>query len=236
MTAGRYLVMAIFKSAIQNGFTYTRQIASIILMIATHTIALAQQVRLNTYASHVFDERFVYKQDGDVYYKGTINRGLQLGAGVEYFANKKLGFELMYLQQNAGMFTTYEARMSDPAKNRDYNVVLSYILIGGNAYINSSQHKVEGFGGLFAGAAVTNVKNPESGSYPPSTKLTWLAKAGCNFWLTDMIGIRLQAQLSSIIQTMGPKSYLGPVGMSSFNSSTWQFSTGGALIFKLTRG
>jgi len=211
-----------------------KQIISVILVITANTIAHTQQLRLNTYAAHVFDERFVYKRDGYIYYKGKIDQGLQLGAGLEYFANKKLAFEIMYLQHSAPMFTTYEAVMANPSKTRNYDLQLSYFLIGGNAYINSRRHKLEGFGGLFGGAAITNVNNPDSGSYPPSTKLTWLARSGCNFWLTNTIGIKLQAQVSSIIQTMGPNRYLGAVVASTY-SSNWQFSLGGALIFKIVK-
>jgi len=214
-----------------------KPILSVVLLIYLGITACAQEIRLSTYAAHVFDENFVYKQSGYTFYKGQINQGLQWGVGAEYFIDKQVGIELTYLRENADMFTTYEARTSDPNKTRNYSLGLNYILLGGNAHFacaNHKEQKLDAYGGVSAGVAISDINTQDNGTMLSSTKFAWSARLGGNIWISHTIGIKLQTQLLSAIQAMGKKESwcLGVVGMSCY-SAIWQFNVGGGLVFRI---
>jgi opacity protein-like surface antigen len=96
--------------------------------------------------------------------------------------------------------------------------------------------KVEGFGGIMAGAAFINVDNPDNNTGNSATKFAWGLKAGVNIWASEKMAIKLQGQLMSAVQGAGGGLYFGTggggAGVSTY-SSMLQFGLGGGLSFAL---
>ena len=83
---------------------------------------------------------------------------------------------------------------------------------------------------------VFNVENPETGDFGSATKFAWGLRLGSNIWVSEKIGLKIQAQLLSATQSMGGGLYFGTggagAGVSTY-SSYYQFNLGGGLVFKL---
>jgi hypothetical protein len=86
------------------------------------------------------------------------------------------------------------------------------------------------------GVGIIDTKNPENGNTQNSTEFAWGMKGGLNFWASERVGIKLQANLMSMVQSVGGGLYFGTggagAGVSTY-SSLLQFSIGGGLSFKL---
>jgi hypothetical protein len=89
---------------------------------------------------------------------------------------------------------------------------------------------------LFAGVAISDIDNPENGNSSSATKFAWGLRLGANIWATEKVGVKLQAQLFSAVQSAGGGFYFGTggsgVGLSTY-STIYQFGLGGGLTFKL---
>ena len=193
-------------------------------------------IRLNVYTDYVFDNNIDSRYDNNNYFTGKINGGFQWGAGLEFILQPEYGIELTYLRQDTKIPLVYLNGSGSP-KRKDFNVGINYIMIGSNRYFGKPGSMVEGFGGLSVGAVVLGIKNPDAGGSSTKTKFAWDARIGANIWATKRVGIKLQAQLASAIQSISGGIFIGSggsgVGLSS-NSTIYQFSLGGGLVFKLT--
>jgi hypothetical protein len=208
---------------------------SILAAILLFTISAgAQDVRLNAYGSYVFDDGVDSYYDQNSYYNGTIKGGFQWGGGLEYMARPNQGIELLYIGQSTTAPMEY---YQDGAKAATFDVNMSYLMLASNRYIKKPQGKVEGYGGLMLGAAFFSVKNPKTSYSGSATKFAWGARLGANIWASEKVGIKLQAQLLSAVQSAGGGLYFGTggagAGVSTY-SSMYQFSLGGGLVFNLS--
>ena len=108
-------------------------------------------------------------------------------------------------------------------------------MLGLQSLVPHPNGKIEGFGGLLAGIALVNVEDPTSGREASTDKFAWGARLGANFWASEKIGIKLQAQLLSVAQATGGGLYFGTggsgVAVSSY-STIYQFGLGGGLTFR----
>ncbi len=99
--------------------------------------------------------------------------------------------------------------------------------------------KAEGFGGMGLGVAFIDSKDPlhqvDSNS---STAFAWQLRGGVIIWGSEKIGIKLQAQLQSAVQSVGGGVYFGTggagAGVSTY-SSLLQFGLGGGLVFNFAK-
>jgi hypothetical protein len=192
----------------------------------------AQGIRLNVYSSYVFDDKVDSYFDQNDYYNGTIRGGYQWGGGLEFMAHPNYGVELMYLRQNTTAPLSY---YNNGVKNTTFDLGVNYIMLGGNRYLRKPGGKVEGFGGLLAGVNVMSVKNPDNGNKTTKTFFAWGFRGGANIWATETIGIKLQAQLLSAVQSVGGGFFFGTGGVGAgltTQSSMYQFGLGGGLVFK----
>lgn len=192
-------------------------------------------IRINLYGSYTFEDSFDSYYDLGNYYQGQIQDGLQYGAGIEFEIRPNTFFELSYLRQdtnaptqyyNGGLFNQFA----------DFDVAMNYIMLGGNHSFRKANSPIEGFGGLMAGIAVIDIKNPKTGSSDSATKFAWGLKGGAIIWATKSVGVKLQAQLLSVTQSVGGGVAIGTGGVSagvSSYSSIYQFSLGGGLVFGL---
>jgi len=96
--------------------------------------------------------------------------------------------------------------------------------------------KAEPYGGFMLGMAIIDTENPENNSSQSATKFAWGLRLGSNIWVSEKVGIKLQAQLLSVPQGAGGSLYFGTggagAGVSTY-STVLQFVLGGGLTFKL---
>src|SRR5436189_632422 len=209
-----------------------------ILLVCFFIPAMSQKsTRLNGYANYVFDDRFDSYYDVNNYYEGKFKGGLQWGAGIEYLPHPSMGIELLYLNQSTNAPTTYlQNGQIGGVKTTNFDVGFNWIMLASNRYVRKPGSKVEGFGGLMAGAVIINVKNPDTGNDNSGTKFGWWFRLGANIWASEKMAIKLQGQLMSAVQGAGGGVYFGTggagAGVSTY-SSMLQFGLGGGLCFAL---
>jgi hypothetical protein len=194
--------------------------------------AYAQGIRLNAYSSYVFDDKVDSYYDQTDFYNGTIKGGYQWGAGIEFMPHSNYGVEIMYLRQNTTAPLNY---YNNGVKFTNFDLGINYIMLAGNRYFSKPGGKVEGFAGGMLGVDVTSVKNPTNSNKTTKTFFSWGFRGGANIWVTEKVGIKLQAQLLSAVQSVGGGFYFGTGGAGaglSTQSSMYQFGLGGGLAFK----
>lgn len=189
---------------------------------------------LKGYGSYVFDDRFDARFDFGQYYDGKIKGGFQWGAGVEYRLYPETGIELMYLRQQTNAPTDYLIDVEPVFTDFDLNI--NYIMLGGLRYADIGGGNIEAFGGAAAGVMFADATNPDSQRSGSVTKFAWGIRGGMTIWGSERVGVMLQAQLLSAVQSMGGGLYFGTggggVGLSSY-STLFQFGLGGGLVFKM---
>jgi len=213
-----------------------RKTALFVILVLITGVACAQKARLNAYGSYVFDDSYDAYYDNNNYYNGKVKGGFQYGGGLEYMIQPHYCIELMYLGRTAHAPTTYQGGIASTYKSTSFDVNLNYLMLGSDTHRANPNGKVEGYGGIFAGALFMNVDNPESGKSASATKFAWLMRLGANIWASPKVGIKLQTQLVSSVDAVGGTVYFGTggagVGLSTY-STLFQFGIGGGLTFKL---
>jgi hypothetical protein len=207
-------------------------ILGIILVTGFTSLATAQNVRLNGYAAYVFDDRIDSYYDPNNYYEGRINGGFQWGASLEYLASPSKGLELKYLRRDCTAPMEY---YKNGIQRKTFDVAMNYILIGASNYFQTGG-KVEPYAGAAIGMDIITLKNADAGSDQTTTKFAWGVKLGTNIWATEKVGIKLQADLLSAVQSAGGSFYFGTGGSGAgigMYSTMYQFVLGGGLTFKL---
>ena len=207
-------------------------ILGIVLIAGFSSLALAQNVRLNGYAAYVFEDNVDSYYDPTNYYEGQINGGFQWGAGLEYMVSPNKGIEIKYLRRDCIAPMDYYL---NGVKHKDFEVALNHILLGASNYFKTGG-KVEPYAGAAIGMSIVTLKNAEAGNDDQATKFAWGIKLGTNIWANDKIGIKLQADLISVVQSAGGGLYFGTggagAGVSTY-STMYQWVLGGGLTFKL---
>ena len=202
------------------------------LVLAITSTSFGQSKRLNLYGSGVFDDKVDSRYDNNNYYNGTIKGGFQWGAGIEFLVKKNQGVELLYLRQDT---KAPILNPSHPVKPVDYDLGINYIMLAGNHYFSKPGGKAEGFAGAMLGADIVSIKNPDNNSSSTVTKFAWGIRGGVNIWMSQNVGIKLQAQLLSAVQSLGGGIFVGTggvgAGVSSY-STLYQFGLGGGLVFR----
>ena len=211
------------------------------LLAMTTAIASAQssskqsKVRLNVYGSYVFDDGFDVYNDANNYFTGTIKGGLQWGGGIEFQANRDFSAELLYLNKASTAPATFKFGAAEPKRTETFDINHHYILLAGNRLQRSSSGKVEGYAGLMAGVLIADVNSPSTSKSGSRTDFTWGGRLGLNYWMSERVGIKLQANILTASKATGGDTYWGywgPVYLNTY-STLWQFGLGGGLTFKL---
>jgi hypothetical protein len=208
------------------------------LLIALLIVASATsygQTRISLYGAYTFEDSFDSYYDSGNYYQGQFQGGFQYGVGIERELQSGTYIELSYLRLDTNAPTQYyDGGLFD--KYADFDVSLNYIMLGANKTFTKPGSKVEGFGGFMAGVGIVNIDNPTNNKSDSATKFAWGLKGGATIWATKKVGVKLQAQLLSITQSIGGGVYFGTggggAGVSSY-SSVYQFNLGGGLVFEL---
>jgi len=220
-------------------FHQSKIMRKIIFLVAAislvSTTLSAQKLRLNAYSAYVFDDNHVASYyNSNSYFEGSVKGGFQWGGGLEYMASGAQGIEIKYLRQDALAPMDYSNGVLTNTK--EFELGINYILLGSNRYFILDNEKIEPFAGAGLGMALINIKNPVPDSDANKEKFSWYLHVGTNIWLSEKVGLKLQAQLLSAVQSVGGGFYFGTggtgAGVSSY-STMYQFGLGGGLVFKL---
>ena len=191
-------------------------------------------LRLNVIGAYAFDDSYEVFQDANTYYNGTVKGGFQYGGSIEYLPSAYGSIELSYVGQSTTSPANFKFGQIGP-KHEDFNVTLNYILLGGNGYFPYDSKKIQGYAGMFGGVVFAGVESPSTGNSGDNTSFAWGGKLGANIWVSEKIGIKVQALLLSSSRVTGGDTYwswYGPIYLNTY-STLWQFSLGGGLTFKL---
>ena len=195
----------------------------------------AQEFRINAYTAYAFDDRFDSYYTNQSYYDGKIKGGLQWGGGLEFMMRPEYSVEVLYLRQSTHAPTEYATGPLN-VEFTDFDLGINYILLGGTRHALAANDKLEGFGGLMAGMVIANLSNPDNGRESSVTKFAWGVRVGGIVWAAQAVGIKMQAQLLSAVQSMGGSFYFGSggsgAGISTY-STIYQFTVGGGLVIRI---
>jgi len=209
---------------------------SIVLVAMVTGLASAQNIRFNAHTAYVFDDKVDSYYSSTDYYEGKIEGGFQWGGGLEFMASPTKGIELKYLRQDTKAPMEYYSFDNNKVMNTEFDLAINYVLLGGTNYFKGVGNKVEPYGGLEIGMAIFDIENPDTGKSEGSTKFAWGFKLGTNIWASEKVGIKLQGELLSAVQSAGGGFYFGTggagAGVSTY-STMYQWILGGGLTFKL---
>jgi hypothetical protein len=214
-------------------FQFKKIILGFIFLAGIASLSTAQNVRFNAYTAYVFDDNVDSYYDPYNYYNGTIKGGFQWGGGLEFMVNQTKGVELKYLRRDA--IAPMEYYKDGRVQEKDFELAMNYILLGGSNYFKTGG-KVEPYAGAAFGMNILTLKNAEPGVDNTTTKFAWGLKLGTNIWASDKVGVKLQADLLSVVQSAGGSFYFGTggtgAGIAAY-STVYQWVLGGGLTFKL---
>ena len=147
---------------------------------------------------------------------------------------KNIGIEISYQRQDTDVPSDYVDGTGQNTKT--FKLGANYIMLGLNNYMTIPNSRFEPFAGGMLGLAIIENKEPLAGAESSTTKFSWGLKAGVNIMATKQIGLKLQAQLLSAVQSVGGGLYLGTggtsAGLNSY-SSMLQLGFGGGLTIRL---
>ncbi len=211
-------------------------ILSVVVFSCLLLSAHAQEKRINLYGGYVFDDNFESFYDSRNYINGKIKGGFQYGAGIEFMVKPDYGVELLWVGQSTTAPTSYFASGYLFEQHTDFNLNLNYALLAGTRYAQNPNGKFEGYGSFMLGALFASAENPDTKNSGSGTKFAWGLRLGGNIWVSDKVGIKIQGQLLSAVQSVGGSLYFGTggagAGVSTY-STMLQFSASSGLVFRL---
>ncbi len=211
---------------------------SLALVICLNLTSQAQELRLNTYAGYVFADKVDSYYSSSSYFEGKIQENLRWGLGIEYKVDDNKAFELQYLRQDTQVPLTYlDDYFGGEVVNTEFDLAMNWIMLNGTNYIKVNE-TVEPFIGGGIGMAIFDVNNPDNGKSEGGTKFAWAIRGGSNFWVSEKVAVRVQANLMSAVQSVGGGIYFGTggggAGVTTY-STMYQFGFEGGLVFLIPR-
>jgi opacity protein-like surface antigen len=212
---------------------------SLALVICHNLTSQAQELRLNTYAGYVFQDKVDSYYSSSSYFEGTIEESLRWGLGIEYKIDANKAFELQYLRQDTNAPITYQdgGYLGGALQNTNFDAAMNWIMLNGTNYIQVNEI-LEPFIGGGIGMGIYNIENPDNGNSDGGTKFAWAIRGGSNFWVSENVAIRIQANLMSAVQSVGGGIYFGTggtgAGLSTY-STMYQFGFDGGLVIRIPR-
>lgn len=189
---------------------------------------------LNGFAGYTFDESFVVQT-----FRGRFLSNAHYGGSVELVLenisteHSERTVEIKY----QGMQTIMDGwvwPLGQPQPSpATYNVSLNYITAGFNNYFGHSR-KVMGYGGINMG--VGWLSNQTEKNRPSPTRFAIGLQGGGRFMFSEKVGLKLYAQLNTVVEGVGGGFYFGPGGSGAVITtfaSVVQFGLGGGLTIAL---
>ncbi|PZF73253.1 porin family protein [Taibaiella soli] len=158
---------------------------------------------------------------------GYIKEAAHWGLSAEFFMDRLRTLELLYQRMDTHA-PLYDGYFGTQLNHDNDKAGLNYIMIGGVNYIPASP-TVMPYGGINLGVCVVTNKEDYT-----ATKFAIGGKLGVKIKASPVVGIKLQAQLLSVVQGAGGGFYVG-TGGSGYGVSTYstvlQFGFTGGLSF-----
>jgi opacity protein-like surface antigen len=202
-------------------------------------LSQAQGLRFNTYGGYVFPDRFDSFFSSNSYFEGRVEDGFRWGAGLEYLIPGGKAIEIQYLRQDTNAPTTWADSQLTGGDVRftNFDLGINWIMFNFTNYFPVSE-VAEPFIGGGLGMGIFSIRNPDTGGSQTPTKFGWNIRGGTNLWVSENVGIRIQASLFSAVQSVGGGLWLGTggagAGLTTF-STMYQFGFDGGLVFKIPR-
>jgi hypothetical protein len=121
-------------------------------------------------------------------------------------------------------------------KSENPTLTIDCFMFGSDGHLHGNSGKVEGYAGLFLGTAHLKSEGSSSGYSWVADKFSLSSRLGCNIWLLDKVGLKLQTQFLMIVRGTGTDAYTGTnannYGLNNY-SGIYQFGLGGGLTIKL---
>lgn len=184
---------------------------------------------LNGILGYTFDEKF------DVGgWPGNLVGAMHYGGSIEYSISKMASrysertVELSY----QGASQDLERLTYQNYQKQTMNVGTNYVTLGVNNYAGRSR-KFMGYGGFNLGIGWMEDKDSDNSS---GVNFAWGLKAGARAMFNEKVGLKLYAQINSIVGGVGGGLYFGSGGASagiSTYASVTQFGLGGGLTVGL---
>lgn len=200
----------------------------LLCILVAGTAVQAQKVELNALTSYMFgaSNDFYYNSSGgNLYFDGSV----MYGGAIDIDLRNNVVLELQYMFQP----TTVRLEGSfNPADAGSLDINNHLIQIGG-LYNRDLSNKATLFGGLLFGMEVFA---PTSSRYDSETRFLGSLTGGTKIWLSEKVGLRLNAMLSMPMIFSGAGFYLG-TGGGGYGVSTaiqlFQFSLGGGIVVRM---
>lgn len=214
-----------------------------LLLSGAFNVLNAQSYKFNLYSAYTLDDDVNAVTDGNNYYSGTVVGGYQWGLGFEYIVKPSYGLELAYFRQDADVDIDYSTNYTanNNLKNEStFSTGLNWIFLGGNKYIPIPGSIVQPYGGLMLGMGIFSsddkqINDTVKYTGQSTTNFAWAGRVGANFMFSPNVGLKLQAQVMSAVQSFGGGLYAGTGGLGAgvdTESSMYQFGFGGALVIQ----
>ncbi len=210
------------------------QTSLIALLVLTFHLILcptvsAQKVDVNALSAYMFGTStdYVYA-NGSRYGEVWIAPSAVYGGAVDIVLRNNIMVEVQYMVQP----TRGQERGLGGIVLRETDLTNHFIQAGG-LYSRSFSRTADVFGGVMFGLEVFDPSKPQ---YETVVRFLGTLTAGTKLWITDAIGIRLQAALNMPMVLSGVGFYFG-AGGPDYGASTFvqllQFNLGGGIVVRI---
>ncbi len=198
---------------------------TVILIMMIFPIAInAQSLDLYGFSGYTFGHSFPI--DGG---RAKIYDGHTFGGAVGIALDENYSIELLYSRQpsrGTAQFTRSNVRYDEP-------IASNYVLIGGQRYFSIAEN-AQLFSGLKIGSAVFSSRRNNFDNY---VKFAGGLSGGVRYFITEEVGLRMQAHLLFPITNLGANLWWNPgagtsVGVTSYTSIV-QFGFTGGMVLRL---
>jgi len=214
---------------------FFKQIVAFIVIGLAITNTINAQTIFNGYGSYVLKGGYNSEYGNADFLHGITCDGLQWGAGVEYLLSQKYGIEGMYLRRNT---RAVQQSKTDPQKTLSFNLALNYIMAGLNGYLLPVTSKIQPYGSMLAGVVIEEIGFANNSINSSITKVAWAVRLGGKYWISQRVGVRLQAQWTSFFIMDGGLPDMTVYGLNTADINfpiAYQFEVGSGLMIKLNR-
>lgn len=204
-------------------------ICTLLVVIATAAASVhAQRVEVNALSAYMFGTSTDYfYPNGSRYGEIWIAPSAVYGAAIDVKLRNNIMFEFQYMMQ-----PTYgEERVGGFAING--TDLTNHMIQAGGLYYSTLNRQADVFGGVMFGLEVFDPARPQ---FQTVVRFLGTLTAGTKVWLTDAIGLRLQAALNMPMVLSGVGLYFD-AGGANYGASTFvqllQFNLGGGIVVRL---
>jgi hypothetical protein len=203
-------------------------IFALALTICAHS-ASAQRIEVNALSAYMFGTSTDYMYVSGLRYGDIwIAPSAVHGGAVDITLDKNIMFEVQYMVQP----TRAEERGFNRQVAHETDLTNHFVQAGG-LYSHSLNPSADVFGGVMFGLEVFSPSKPQ---YESVVRFLGTFTGGTKIWITDAVGLRVQAALNMPMVLSGVGFYFG-TGGGGYGASTFvqllQFNLGGGVVVRL---